>query len=64
MQSIAGWHSKEHGVEKLKILFKILFKKPVFTLPEAFLFRNKNQIISLRSQELVPAVNNPEEAFL
>lgn len=39
-------------------------KKTVFTLPEAFLFRNKNQIISLSSQELVPAVNGLEKAFL
>lgn len=39
-------------------------KTPAFTVPEAFLFRNKNQIISLSSQELVPAVNSLEEVFL
>lgn len=39
-------------------------KGTVFILPEAVLFRSKNQTISLSSQELVPAVNNLEEAFL
>lgn len=65
----AIWRFIHRGREVLKLLGNKAMhlknaKKPIFTLPEVFFFRNKNQISSLGSQELVPAVNSLEEVFL